>query len=266
METNIKQYAQAIKTTPNTQNATKEKSVNCKTFKGCEAETSSQTCLENYNRATLVNKKDTEKLNSDRLSSLGITNFREIENRNVRGESLSSKKNRKFIIPVSKCGIKNVIDLRDKYTSTSYEEICKEHNLSYYHIPIDADSVDTKELIKSLPELFEVLNRGNTYIACAQGLHRTDIALAINYIFNPREQSSPPILYGHYRNGTLKFEDIAKRVNAIKKQITEEEIRALGWNNIEEFERAYRTRRMQLKSYNEMILPKVIQEKQDNKF
>ncbi len=205
--------------------------------------------LRNY-YLPLIYSVDEKNIDKDKLQALGIPNFRYIGNNNVRGESLSSKKNRKFLIPVKKSGIKNIIDLRDKYSSQSYVGMCAKLGLNYFQIPIDSDSVSDKEIIKNMPTLFKTLNEGKTYIACAQGLHRTDIALALNYIFNPKEQKNPPVMYGHFRNFGFKFDDISRRINSIKRQITDEDLCKIGWNSLQEFEKTFSERKKQLKDYN----------------
>lgn len=184
--------------------------------------------LSNYKRVN-VSFGRVSGINLERLQELQIPNIHIIDNDCVRGESLSSKKNRKFLIPVKKCGIEDIIDLRDKYTSNSYEDLCEQYDLKYHHIPVDSGSIDDNEIIKNLPELFSVLNKGKAYIACAQGLHRTDIALALNYIFNPLEQKEPPKMYGHFRDYGFKCDDILRRFNSINKKLSDEDLFNLGW-------------------------------------
>lgn len=193
------------------------------------------------------------KLNVAGLKQLNIPNLRFIDNNCIRGESLSSKKNRKFLTPVSKYGIKSIIDLRDKYTSLNFGDMCANASLNYYHIPIDANSVDNRKIINQLPLLFKILDEGNTYIACAQGLHRTDIALAINYVFNPELQETPPVMHGHFRDKQFKFEDIFQRLNLIKKEANLEDIRAFGWTSYEDFDKAFSERKNKIKEFNTNI-------------
>lgn len=195
-------------------------------------------------------------IDKDKLKSLNIPNYQYIGNNNVRGESLSSKKNRKFLFPVKKAGIKNIIDLREKYSSQTYDSMCENLGLNYFPIPIDSESVSDREIIQNMPVLFKTLNEGRTYIACAQGLHRTDIALAVNYIFNPKKQVNPPIMYGHFRNFGFKFDDISRRLNSLKKQMTQEDIINIGWNDTQEFDTAFLERKKQLKEYNTELVEK----------
>ena len=75
--------------------------------------------------------------------------------------------------------------------------------------------------------MFKIMNDGRYYISCAQGLHRTDIALALNYIFNPKVQDVP-IMIGHYHDN-MDMSDIARRINSISKKLNPEKLKALGW-------------------------------------
>ena len=192
-------------------------------------------------------------VNTKKIEELDIPNLAYIGNNSYRGESLSSKKNRKFLSALSKNGIKNIIDLREKYANKNFDQMCEQYSLNYFRIPVDSSSVDNKELIGNLPLLFKTLDKGRTYIACAQGLHRTDIALAINYIFNPKEQKTPPIMYGHIKQNEFKFETIFRRINSIKKEITSEDIKKLGWEDLEKFEKAFLERKKLFREFNEQL-------------
>ncbi len=192
-------------------------------------------------------------VNQELLKEAGITNYAPVYPNGARGEALSSRKNRRFLKTVKDAGIDTIIDLRDKYTSKAYPNLCKQNKLRYYNIPIDSSDIDDKEIIKSLPLLFRLLNKGNYYIACAQGLHRTDIALSINYIFNPKA-SDIPVLKGHLRENTLKSDDIIRRINSIKKQLTPSEIKKLGWGK--DFEETFKQRKENLINYNLLFVNK----------
>ena len=163
---------------------------------------------------------------------------------------MSSPKNRKYLRYMKKCGINSVIDLRDKYKSQVFPDLCNKNGLKYYSIPVDASSVSDEVIIKNLPLLFQIIDEGHFYMACAQGLHRTDIALSLNYVFNPKT-SMPPVLRGHFRNGVLKFDDISRRLNSIKKNLTSEDLKKFGWD--EDFEQQFVKRKKELIRYNKAI-------------
>lgn len=187
---------------------------------------------ENYNRpfiSKITSNREPKSFDLEKIQKLGIPNFCITNHNGVRGETLSSPKNRKFLKPLKKSGIRTIIDLRDKFPSSKFEDLCKEHNFKYYRFPIDASSIPDETIIKDLSKFFELLDDGDYYIACAQGLHRTDIALALNYTFNPKA-TEPPFLIGHIRGEQLKTDDINRRLNSVFKKLTAGALRGLGWD------------------------------------
>lgn len=187
-------------------------------------------------------------INLSKINSLDIPNKRIYKDSIVRGESLSSKKNRKFIRPIKNAGIKNVIDLRDKYSSNLYSDLCETNSLNYFHLPVDSHSVPDEVIIDNLPTLIKTLDKGSTFIACAQGLHRTDIALALYYFFNPKEQEIPK-MFGHVRENGFKCDDILRRINSVNNKISDEMLVNLGWN-LEDYEATFEKRRFDFIAYN----------------
>ena len=137
-------------------------------------------------------------ITKDMVNSYRVPNLNVVENCGLRGETLSSRKNRWFLDKLKMLGVTDVIDLRDMYSSEQYPEMCQTAGVKYHSIPIDSFRIDTRKIIDKMPELFNILDNKNYYIACALGLHRTDIALAINYFFNPLEHEVPT-MYGHQR-------------------------------------------------------------------
>ncbi len=210
--------------------------------------------LDSYNRC-IVKRKVNKNIsfaasNYKGLSVTSIPNYSKTSNGGIRGESLSSRKNRKFLKLLKENGVDTIIDLRDKYSSQAYPELCKKYGFEYFNIPIDSSSVSDRDIIDNLPALFNIINGGNYYIACAQGLHRTDIALSLNYVFNP-DAKEPPVLLGHYRSDGLKTEDISRRLNSIKKALTPEDMEKMGWDD--SFEKEFAQRKSNLYSYNRKV-------------
>lgn len=182
------------------------------------------------------------------LKQLKITNFQIVDNKGVRGESLSAKRNYRFLSKIKEYGINRVIDLRTADYTPKYKLKCNSNGLDYMHIPIDAKTTPAKDIIKNLPKLFKALDEGKYYIACAQGRHRTDIAFAMNYLFNPKAQKVPK-MYGHIKDGKLRYDDICSRANSIMKEITPEDKQKLGWTV--EFEKDFEKRKQTLIKFNE---------------
>ena len=154
------------------------------------------------------------------LLNLKIDNLHPTINGGYRGCSLSSKRNQWALPKFLEAGITTIIDLRTADHTDRFRRQCEEVGFEYYHFPLDSKNTPTEEIISFLPELIQVIDRGNFYIACAMGLHRTDIALSLYYLFHPNSQAPIPELIGHkLENGELKSEDIFRRANAVFKVI-----------------------------------------------
>jgi len=184
-----------------------------------------------------------KQIDMDKLIAFGIPNLKAVKENGtiigVRGESLSGK-NRKYLWAVKKAGIDSIIDLRATDHSRSFKSICEAAGYSYLHFPVDQAHTSDEKIIQNLPLLIETINQGGFYIACAMGLHRTDIALALCWLFNPKAQE-PPILHGHHRNGIFRFEDIYRRANSVYRSLTGEDKAAWGWD--EDFNRDFNARK-----------------------
>ena len=74
------------------------------------------------------------------------------------------------------------------------------------------------------PELCEKIDRGNFYIACAMGLHRTDIALCLYWVFYAADNGiAPPRLHGYLKADGRGPEKILRMLNAFYRFKTEKE-------------------------------------------
>ena len=94
---------------------------------------------------------------------------------------------------------------------------------------MDSKRTNDRVIIDELPELFKLLDKGSFFISCAMGLHRTDIALSIYYVFHPKvPEEFIPTLKGHRVNGKLRLDDIARRLNSLYRNLTEEDYNLLS--------------------------------------
>lgn len=192
-----------------------------------------------------INKK---KIDFEKLKSLNITNLQQVGNGGVRGESLSADRNYKFLAKIKECGINQVIDLRTVDYTEKFAKKCEKFGLKHTHIPIDSKNTSPREILNNLPKLFKLLDNGGYYIACAQGRHRTDIAFAMNYLFNPKAKDIPK-MYGHVKDGKMRCDDIFARANSVMKVMTPRDKQLLGWTK--EFELGFKERKQNLIKFNE---------------
>ena len=211
-----------------------------------EAQKSLHYCLNYFAR----DYKQNRFVNFEELKNAGIPNLKLIFDKGLRGETLSSPKNDRYLKLIKKCGVDTVIDLRGADYTPKYKEKCDKLDLRYVHFPLDKDKIFDRLILDNMPELFEVLEKGKYYISCAQGLHRTDIALAINYVFNPK-QKVPPIMEGHKKGNLVDLADINRRLNSLYKAMTPEDKIKFGWD--ESYEAEFLRKKRVLRTYNETV-------------
>lgn len=165
----------------------------------------------------------------ERLQALPIMDLAPVFGHGVRGRTMSASSCSWLLPKVREAGVKTIIDLR---TADHTDKFCKkvhDAGLAYRHIAIDSKNTDVREIIASLPDFFAWMDEGDFYIACAMGLHRTDIAISIYYVFHPSvPYDRVPELLGHRKDGMLRCDDIARRLNSIMNALTSDDTIRLG--------------------------------------
>jgi len=156
------------------------------------------------------------------LEKLGIQNLHTVFGRGVRGETLSRRCYMgETLERVRDAGVKVVVDFRTSDHNDRFGRRCADAGIVYHHMPTDAHVTPPEKMFEHLSRLFEVLDGDGFYISCQQGLHRTDIALALYYFFhNDREV---PDMVGHWKKGVFRCEDIMRRVNMMRPLFTKAE-------------------------------------------
>ena len=149
------------------------------------------------------------------LGNLGIGNLRSVFGRGARGETLAHGRHMgRTIEGVREAGLRTVVDLRTADHNGKLSRRCAEVGLAYWHLPVDARTVGPEALSAVLPRLFRILDGDGFYLSCQQGLHRTDIALALYYFFHAPDEI--PEMVGHRTKGFLRCDDIMRRINAMR--------------------------------------------------
>lgn len=133
----------------------------------------------------------------------------------VRGKTMSSR-NLGYAWPVIKdSGIKTIIDLRNDCMSQRMKHLCEEYGIEYFYYPVDNRADVIGNMVESFPEFCERIDRGDFYIACAMGLHRTDIALCSYWVFYGADHGvEPPTLRGYIRETGHNTSKIMRVLNA----------------------------------------------------
>lgn len=151
----------------------------------------------------------------ERLIDLAIGNLYPVFDRGVRGETLARRSHTdKTLEAVKDAGIRKIIDLRTADHNDRLAMRCNAVGLTYHHIPVDAAVRSPELLNRDLSLLFDLLDEDGFYISCQQGLHRTDIALALYYFFHNDNQV--PVMIGHRTKGFLRCDDIMRRINGMR--------------------------------------------------
>lgn len=146
------------------------------------------------------------------LLNSGIENIDTIYE-GMRGTTLSSRHNMRHWTTVVESGIKTIIELRKEDHSNRLCQMCVKHGIRYFEFPIDSYNVADENIAPKLPNLFSAIDEGAFYIACAMGLHRTDLALSIYWIFHGANKGlPPPFLKGHIENDTIVINRVHNKI------------------------------------------------------
>ena len=131
----------------------------------------------------------------------------------ARGTTLSSRHNMRHWQAIVDSGVRTIIELRDADHSDRLCKMCETYGIGYFAFPLDSHSVPNEVIASRLQEFFKLVDKGDFYIACAMGLHRTDMALSIYWMFYGADIGiNPPILKGHIENGKLVLDRLNNKV------------------------------------------------------
>lgn len=162
--------------------------------------------------------KGARDIDAESLKALHINHFRFIDANSVRGVTLSEEST-DVLKKLKECGIEKVIDLRnDIERSPKYAQDCANIGLKYLSFQVNPNAVNSVVNLQQLPKFFKAMNDGRCYIACKLGLHRTDFAVTLNYLLNPKEPVSPPVLTHIFMPGEPDYTE--KYIDAVKKFIS----------------------------------------------
>lgn len=165
------------------------------------------------------------------LKRYPIVDLAPVYDKGVRGRTMSGRGSNCLLAKVREAGVKVIIDLRTADHTDRYDRNVAETGLEYHSLPIDSKNTDVHRIIASLPRLFELMDKGSFYIACAMGRHRTDIAIALYYVMHPSVPfDDVPEMRGHryVEKKQFRCDDIAARLNSIIKAITPDGLAMLG--------------------------------------
>ncbi|MDE5585578.1 MAG: hypothetical protein K2I92_04445 [Muribaculaceae bacterium] len=160
-------------------------------------------------------------LNTDRILLSGIPDIALVYG-GVRGRTLSSPK-QAFAWPIVKeCGIRTIIDLREDGIYTRTQELCDRYEMEYFYYPVDKELKHISEMVSMFPKFCSMIDKGHFYIACAMGLHRTDVALCAYWVFYGADKGiAPPAIRGYRKSDGHDTDIIMRVLNAMYKEFAE---------------------------------------------
>lgn len=109
----------------------------------------------------------------------------------ARGRTMSSRHQLYAWRALKEAGVTTIIDLRLTDHTDRLLLLCEEHRMQYFHYPVDTSADAIVQMVELFPEFCRIMDGGNFYIACAMGLHRTDIALCAYWVFHGAEIGLP---------------------------------------------------------------------------
>ena len=158
-------------------------------------------------------------LDVEKILSTGIPDLAPVYG-GFRGRTLSSTKQLHAWKTMMEAGINQVIDLRADYTSDFYNELCRKSGIAYFHYSVSYEEVE--QMVRLFPEFCRLIDNGRFYIACAMGLHRTDIALCTYWMFYAADKGiAPPEIRGYRKADGHTTSKIMRILNALFKYWTE---------------------------------------------
>ena len=142
--------------------------------------------------------------------------------RGVRGKTMSSRSQGYAWSVIKEAGIDTIIDLRNDGVNQRMKALCEEYGMEYFYYPVDNHADMIKSMVDLFPELCSRIDRGCFYIACAMGLHRTDIALCTYWVFYGADRGiDPPLLRGYLKESGHDTTKILRVLNAFYDELTD---------------------------------------------
>ena len=131
-------------------------------------------------------------------------------------------------------GIRTIVDFRAKGECNAVAlKILKELGMEYVNFPIEDAHWDL-DTVKAIGEYISAVNKGDFFAGCANGQARTDLGMAINYIFNPSAENVPQFYYGSESSTRVS---VKSNIQQILKVVQENPqlLKNWGWNSYDAF-------------------------------
>lgn len=140
----------------------------------------------------------------------------------ARGRTMSSRHQLYAWQALKEAGVNTIIDLRLTDHTDRLPALCEEYGLRYFHYPIDTSAETIAKMVEHFSEFCHQIDAGDFYIACAMGLHRTDIALCAYWMFYAADKGiQPPQIRGYREEDGHNTDKINRVMNALYVAFTE---------------------------------------------
>lgn len=160
-------------------------------------------------------------MNYSRLSITNIPDLAPVYS-GARGRTMSSRHQAYAWRALKEAGVTTIIDLREKDYTDRLPSLCEEYGMQYFHYPVDTSAETIAHMVELFPLFCERIDAGNFYIACAMGLHRTDIALCIYWLFHGADKGlTPPRIHGYSQKDGHRIDKIMRVLNAMYQAFTD---------------------------------------------
>ena len=140
----------------------------------------------------------------------------------ARGRTMSSRHQAYAWRTLQEAGVRTIIDLREKDHTDRLPALCEEYGMRYFHYPVDISAEAIAQMAEFFPQFCQLIDAGDFYIACAMGLHRTDIALNAYWLFHGANKGLPhPEICGYRKEDGHTIDKPNRVLNALYAAFTE---------------------------------------------
>ena len=123
---------------------------------------------------------------------------------------------------LQEAGVKTIIDLRLTDHTDRLPALCEQYGMHYFSYPVDTSAEAVSAMVERFPDFCGLIDTGDFYIACAMGLHRTDIALCAYWAFYGADRGiAPPQIHGYRQEDGHTTDKLNRLLNAIYTAFTE---------------------------------------------
>ena len=166
---------------------------------------------------------DVEEISADNFSTMNFARLQQTRISDLapvyggaRGRTMSSRHQFYAWRALKEAGVRTIIDLRLTDHTDRLPALCEENGMRYFHYPVDTSAEAVAQMVELFPQFCQLMDAGDFYIACAMGLHRTDIALNAYWLFRGADNGlQPPVIRGYRQADGHTTDKLNRVLNAL---------------------------------------------------